>query len=529
MNYQAYIEDNFLIDEPKLGKLVPFVFNHVQKQYYAELKALGIEKGITTALREFIVKARREGFSSLVLALFAADDLTNPNPTESLVVSYKDDATATFRKRYRRFVLSCAAKKAGERLEDIQNNPNILDKYKKAVFSIDTNELELRHNQAHFYCGTAAARTGGRGGVLQKLLFSEAAHYQDTEKMTAAEIIEGTSQQVDKASGWIFQESTANGIGNFFHSTYEMIIQGLSRYILRFYGWRSFYSEEQFEIIKSEFVDPDMLKQEYPETIEEAFLSSNLSFTNREEIIGLTTIKTAHKKIREFIELGGVNYIDICETILDSLKVLERLNPGRAFFVGIDSAKSVDKTAVAIIEAIELTTAAGIQCIAIDSTGQGDFIPDWFEKNSNWYILRVKFSRATKSTMYKNLQSTIKAKMTKLPEFMIRAGEFISSEWSNFYRQMVGLQKEIIGELLVVGHPSGTCDGKGGHDYDRCKYHDDYPDAWALAELAWITLKGLPDSDKMPNKPENNINSSVRRLLEDKGKKDYGSGVESLD
>jgi hypothetical protein len=394
-------------------------------------------------------------------------------------------------------------------VDQIQADANVLEKYSKAVFSIDAADLELRHNRAHFFCGTAAARTGGRGGVLQKLLFSEAAHYQDTEKMTAKEIIEGTAQQVDKASGWIFQESTGNGVGNYFYQTYEMVKQGLSRYILRFYGWRAFYSEEQFRVIESEFTDPDMLKQEYPETVEEAFLSTNLSFTSKEELLKLVSAQ-ADKALYAHIEFGGVNYIDQCESILDFLITLEKTSPNRAFYVGLDTAKSVDRTVLTVLKEKDLTTSAGVKCLCIDATGQGDFVPDWFEKNSRWHVHRVKFSRASKSIMYKNLQSVLQSKLTTLPEFMV-GREFTTPEWKSFYRQMVNLTKQIIGEMLVVAHPNGSCNGNS-HDYDSCPYHDDYPDSWALAELGWVTLKGVPAGSRPPEE-KNNFDNSVRRLL----------------
>src|SRR3990167_5268297 len=108
LQYRKYIEENMLIDEPESGKLVPFKFRPVQVKYYNQLvNEYDIEnKGLTVAVREIILKARREGFSSLILGLFAADDLTQENPTETLVISYKDDATDTFRKRYRLFVTS---------------------------------------------------------------------------------------------------------------------------------------------------------------------------------------------------------------------------------------------------------------------------------------------------------------------------------------------------------------------------------------------------------------------------------------
>lgn len=297
MQYRRYIEERFLIDEPKLGKLVPFILRPVQNRYYDMLcRDYDIEKkGIAAAAREVILKARREGFSSLILAIFAADDILQENPTETQVLSYKDDATDTFRKRYRLFVLSAAARQVGHSVEDIQKNPNILELYKKQVLSVDANDIELRHNKAHFYCGTASARVGGRGGVLQKLLFSEAAHYPDSEKMTAKEIIDGTMRQVDIDSGLIFIESTANGYGNYYEQLESAAYRGESRFRSRFFGWREMYSEEQFSLIASEMTDKQMLKQEYPETREEAYIASGTGYFDNDRIFAL--LKTVAKPV----------------------------------------------------------------------------------------------------------------------------------------------------------------------------------------------------------------------------------------
>src|SRR3990167_6302443 len=268
MRYRDYIQNHFLIDEPKAGKLVPFIFRPIQNKYYDELvRDYDIEKnGLTQPIREDILKARREGFSSLILALFAADDLVSENPTETLVISYKDDATKTFRRRYKLFVTSCSARRAGYSFEQIQQDFTILDKMAKEVFSVDSDEFELKHNKAHFYCGTASARVGGRGGVVQKLLFSEAAFYPDSDKMTAKEIVDGTMRQVDIASGWIFMESTANGYGNYYEQIESAANKREHRFKSRFYGWQEFYTEEEFATIASEFIDKSMLKQEYPKT-----------------------------------------------------------------------------------------------------------------------------------------------------------------------------------------------------------------------------------------------------------------------
>ena len=316
MQYLKYIESRFLIDEPKTGQLVPFKLRPVQKLYYDQLVAdYDIEnKGLNQPIREEILKARREGFSSLILALFAADDILQANPTETQVLSYKDDATNTFKKRYRLFILSSAAIKVGHKVEDIQKNPNILESFAKQVFSIDGSDLELSHNKAHFYCGTASARVGGRGGVLQKLLFSEAAHYPDSEKMTAKEIIDGTMRQVDIDSGWIFIESTANGYGNYYEQLWAQATKGESRFKPRFYGWRDFYSEDQFKLITSEFTDKTMLRQEYPETAEEAFIASGTGYFDNDRI--LTLIKKAPEPTEQGTIRLKCQHNEPCKTLL---------------------------------------------------------------------------------------------------------------------------------------------------------------------------------------------------------------------
>ena len=275
MKYKRFIEENMRIDEPKQGKLVPFVFNKVQKMYYEELvRDYDIEtKGLNIPIREKILKARREGFSSLILALFAADDMYQNNPTETCVISYKDDATKVFAKRYKLYIESAYYK-----LWEITNPKDIWE-------TDNGNELVLKRNGARFFCGTASARVAGRGGVLQKLLFSESAHYPDTDKMAAKEIIEGTMRQIDINSGWIFSESTANGYGNHYELMWKLAKEGSSRFKPRFYGWREFYTEDEFKLISSEFVDRNMLMQEYPETPEEAFISSGSSYFDNIKIL----------------------------------------------------------------------------------------------------------------------------------------------------------------------------------------------------------------------------------------------------
>lgn len=167
-------------------------------------------------------------------------------------------------------------------------------------------------------------------------------------------------------------------------------------------------------------------------------------------------------------------------------------------FVGIDTAKHPDSTVVTVIrynedikkkQIINWLELRGenyqdqfdiirdylanfnVAAIAIDSTGQGDFMPDTFQRNSQWQdensgLYRIKFSAVSKDLMYKNLKQSIKELLTTLPKLDKKYSE-------RFRQQVLDLQQEWKGQLLSVKHP------------DDPNAHDDYPDSWALAEWAY--------------------------------------------
>lgn len=166
-------------------------------------------------------------------------------------------------------------------------------------------------------------------------------------------------------------------------------------------------------------------------------------------------------------------------------------------FAGIDTAKKPDSTVVTVLRKedknykevlnwlelqgdnyqdqfdiiLDFLSNYDIQAIAIDSTGQGDFMPDMFENNTQWQdehtgLFRIKFSAVNKDLMYKNLRVSIQELLTTLPSLDNKYGR-------KFKQQMLDLQQEHKGQLLSVGHP------------DHPEAHDDYCDSFALAEWAY--------------------------------------------
>lgn len=177
-----------------------------------------------------------------------------------------------------------------------------------------------------------------------------------------------------------------------------------------------------------------------------------------------------------------------------------------ACYAGIDTAKHPDSTVVTVIrynpelkkkELLNWCELHGenyqdqfdiikfflsnyrIDAVAIDSTGQGDFMPDMFQNNTEWNdersgLYRIKFSAVSKDLIYKNLKVSIKEQLTSLPELTTKQGE-------KFRQEMLDLQQQHKGQLLSVHHP------------DDPNAHDDYSDSWALAE--WAYARWNEDND----------------------------------
>lgn len=258
LQYLWLIETYFLIDDAKTGKLVPFKLRKVQMRYFMML--VRDYPNDKDPIRELILKARKEGFTSLVLAIFAAACILADDPIRMMEISYKADSTRQHFRRFTTYIESfCAANKID---------------YKKFCSATENNEVSFHHNRSTFFVGTASAKTGERGGTVHGILFSEPAHYPDTEIMQAAEIVEATSQQMDNEAGMIFLESTANGFGNFYQLMWTQATEKKIRHKPRFFGWREMYTPEQFETIKAGFSDKGLIPQEYPETPMEAFVHS---------------------------------------------------------------------------------------------------------------------------------------------------------------------------------------------------------------------------------------------------------------
>lgn len=259
--YQRFIESNLEIKN-KEGYAKPFILNNPQDKYLLGMKThYGKDlKGV----RDIILKGRKMGFSSLILAMFATDFLLEDYPVASVCIANSRDETKKLLARAKYFMESCLAK-TGKKLEDICDTSN-------------TNELINKINGASFTIGTAGSKVALRVDSVQNLHFSEGAHFPDTDIITARETIEGALQMVDQGIGKVFIESTANGYGNYYQILEEKAYQGQSKFRSCFYGASELYSKEWLAEKEREFTTREMFLQEYPLTREDAYMSSGSKF-----------------------------------------------------------------------------------------------------------------------------------------------------------------------------------------------------------------------------------------------------------
>src|SRR6266704_91789 len=94
IDYKKFIEDNFAILDYERQTPVPFRFDRGPDKRVQDIynDILTEEHPSMEGVREIILKARREGMSSLVLAYFTVDFLLRPYSV-SICISHKRDVT----------------------------------------------------------------------------------------------------------------------------------------------------------------------------------------------------------------------------------------------------------------------------------------------------------------------------------------------------------------------------------------------------------------------------------------------------
>ncbi len=293
--------------------------------------------------RDIILKPRQLGFTTLICGLFFADTLLRPNTTSVIVAHDTDSSEKIFR----------IVQLFWERLPEAERR-----RVGEPRFS-NRREFLWPSINSHFFVGTAGALTFGRGQTINNLHCSEFAFWPKPEEALTA------LTEAVPADGRIVIESTANGMGNYFHDLWVEAKAGGNAFAPQFYVWFESpeyrmagehlgdLSEEESQLKMMWGLDDDQIRwrrgkqrelrdrfaQEYPESDVTCFLASGRC------CFDVNALTTAQARIAA--EAGP----EIAATLPDGdasisvaparLLVWKRPEKGRLYVIGADVGEGI--------------------------------------------------------------------------------------------------------------------------------------------------------------------------------------------
>lgn len=246
-DYQKAIEANlYLVDKQR--NYVPFVMNLPQEDFLGNMTN-----------RNIILKARQQGFSTLILAIMTILFIYSHNET-MVIITHDEDAAKELLDRIKTLFLPAWEQKNGIKI------PIGKDTESKIKNIANNNEI---------YITSARAFNIGRGDTITVLHLSEAAYYPDWKK-----IQDGALQALTE-DGLLFIETTANGF-NFLSDLWDEAVEGINELTPHFYGANWLYDQKFLDMKKIQL--KRLFLQAYPMKPEDAFITTGDPFFDLYEV-----------------------------------------------------------------------------------------------------------------------------------------------------------------------------------------------------------------------------------------------------
>ncbi len=221
----AHYSSKCLKIRSKEGSIEPFVLNKGQLHIHNQLQR---QLGATGRVRALVLKARQLGCSTYIGARYY-HKVTHSFGVQAFILTHSLEATGNLYTMAKRFY---------------EHTPALV---KPQVSKTNAKELVFGRLESGYKLGTAENKNVGRSSTIQLLHWSETAFSNNTQDHST-----GIMQAIPNAAGTeIILESTANGVGNFFHCEWQKAEAGLSDYIAIFIPW--FWQEEYREPVDDDF------------------------------------------------------------------------------------------------------------------------------------------------------------------------------------------------------------------------------------------------------------------------------------
>jgi len=257
----------------KAGGVDSLTLNDAQMYIHKRVEEQRRETG---KVRAIILKGRQQGCSTYVEGRFYWR-VSHTKGVRAFILTQEEEAT--------------------NNLFDIANryHENCPSPVKPATGAANAKELYFNKLDSGYKVGTAGNKAVGRSSTIQFFHGSEVAFWPNAQQHAA-----GIMQAIpDEDDTELFLESTANGIGNYFHQQWQAAESGQSEFIAIFVPW--YWQSEYTKPVPADFVltseeieykeaynlnngqilwrrnkiielkDPMLFMQEYPATASEAF------------------------------------------------------------------------------------------------------------------------------------------------------------------------------------------------------------------------------------------------------------------
>ena len=302
----------------KDAKIDPFTLNKAQLYTHSKLQ---YQKGQTGKVRALILKGLQQGMSTLIGGRFY-HLVTHSFGMQAFILTHQMEATANLYKMAKRYY---------------ENTPDLV---KPSIKTSNSKELLFGELDSGYKVGTAENANVGRSNTIQLLHGSEVAFWSNTE-----EHAKGILQTVpDMPNTEVILESTANGVGNYFHQQWQMAEAGTSEYIAIFVPW--YWQDEYQQACSPDFElldDEEALVHQYGLTKEQlAWRRKKIIELSVNGMDGQKAFKQEYpcNSTEAFQLTGEDSYID-SELVMKARKCqeLERIGP---LLLGIDPARFGD-------------------------------------------------------------------------------------------------------------------------------------------------------------------------------------------
>lgn len=409
----------------KGGSIVPFDLNDPQKYIHNQVEA---QRKATGKVRAIVLKGRQQGCSTYIEGRLYWR-ATHSKGVRAFILTHEDEATNNLFELANRFHENCPAL------------------VKPSTSAANAKELHFDKLDSGYKVGTAGNRAVGRSSTVQLFHGSEVAFWPNAQQHAA-----GVLQAIpDEPGTEVFKESTANGVGNYFHKEWQDAESGLSEYIAIFVPW--FWSREyrkeppaDFSLTEEErtyaaaygldtaqmawrrskiveLKDPILFRQEYPATAAEAF-----QVTGQDPYIDAELVMIARKATAEPY---GEKKLGVDPARFGDDRTSICFRQGRkAHWIRSYTKKSTMEVAGLVIKAIKETSAD--QC-AIDVGGLGAGVydrvaeivssPEWdgpacqvVQVNSSESPLDAKKYTNKRAEMWGEIETWLTAQPAQIPD-----------------------------------------------------------------------------------------------------------------